>query len=123
METINEVYKIQCSIKPINDIYYKDKKLGGILIESRLQDKGISYLISGVGINIKKTNHELDRDIVQPISLEEIISDVETRSPCLFSKENLIEKIVEKICFWYEEIFSGKQDLIKEKWEDLMLRT
>jgi len=40
VETINEVYKIQCSIKPINDIYYKDKKLGGILIESRLQDKG-----------------------------------------------------------------------------------
>ena len=114
VEAIKEITNIECKLKPINDIYYKDKKLGGILIESRLQDKGISYLISGVGINIKKTNHELDRDIVEPISLEEIMNESNFNN---FLKENLIEKIVEKVCNWYGMIFDGKQNLLQKKWE------
>jgi len=122
VEAIKEITNIECKLKPINDIYFNDKKLGGILIESRLQDKGISYLISGVGINVCKTNHELDRNIVEPISLEEIISKVGTGFPRpYFSKEKLIEKIVEKICYWYKAIFEGKQNLVQERWENYKL--
>lgn len=120
VEAIKEICTVQCSIKPINDIYYNDKKLGGILIESRLQNKGISYLISGVGINTHKANHELGRDTVQPISLEEIINENDFK---IFNRKKLIKKIVEKICFWYEIIFNGKQGLIKQKWESLSFRT
>ena len=120
VEAIKEITGIECNLKPLNDIYYKGKKLGGILIESRLQEKGISYLISGVGINIQKAVHELDRDIIEPISLEDIMPEkVETGLPCLyFSKEKLIEKIVERICFWYEMIFDMKHDSIREKWKE-----
>ncbi len=122
VEAIKKITNIECKLKPINDIYFNDKKLGGILIESRLQNQGISYLISGVGINICKTNHELDRNIVEPISLEEIISKVGTGFPRpYFSKEKLIEKIVERICFWYEMIFDGKQDFVQEKWKSYKL--
>src|SRR3989338_9998654 len=46
IEAIKEITDIECKLKPINDIYFNGKKLGGILIESRLQDTGISYLIS-----------------------------------------------------------------------------
>ena len=126
IEAIKEITGIECKLKPINDIYFNDKKLGGILIESRSQDKGFSYLISGVGINTHKTNHELDRDIVEPVSLEEIMAEVETGLPCLFknlSKENLIKKIVEKICYWYKLLFEGKQNLIEERCRNLFLTT
>lgn len=101
-EAIKEVLNINSKIKPINDIYFNEKKLGGVLVESKLHEKGISSLISGVGINLHKTNHKLDRDIVEPISLEEIIRKEDFKQ---FSKEKLIETIVAKICKKYSDSF------------------
>ena len=114
VEAIKEVTNIETKLKPVNDIYFNDKKLGGILVESRLEKKGISYLISGVGININKTNHKLDRDVIEPISLEEIMNEHDFKC---FLKEKLIEKIIEKIYFWYEVIFKGKKDSIQKEWK------
>ncbi len=119
VEAIKEITNIECKLKPINDIYFNNKKLGGILIESRLQNKGISYLISGIGINIHKASHKLDREIVEPISLEEILPKEDFKN---FAKEKLIEKIVEKICLWYEVILDGKRDLIEESWETISFK-
>ena len=118
VEAIKEVTDIQTKLKPVNDIYFNGKKLGGILVESRLEKKGISHLISGIGINVCKANHELDRNIIEPISLKEIMSEHDFKC---FVKEKLIEKIIEKICFWYEKIFGGEQYLILEKWESYKL--
>ena len=121
VEAIKEITGIKTKLKPVNDIYFNGKKLGGILVESLLQKEKIAHLITGVGINLKKTRHELDRGIVEPISLEEILS-VGTGSPRpYFSKEKFIKQIVEKICFWYEKIFDGNRDLVLEQWESLKL--
>lgn len=42
-------------IKWPNDIYYRDRKLAGILIEHQLDSRGIAYSVLGVGININQT--------------------------------------------------------------------
>ena len=73
VEAIKEICEIQTQLKPINDIYFKNKKLGGILVESTLHKEGISSLITGVGINTQKVRRDLDRNIVEPVSLEEIL--------------------------------------------------
>ena len=114
VESVYEVCKIKPSLKPINDIYFDGKKLGGILVESKLYESGISSLITGIGINVQKTKYNLDRDIVSPVSLEEILSK-ETFAK--FSKQLLIENIVEKVYFWYEKIFNGEHDTVKNTWE------
>lgn len=123
VEAIKEVIGIQTSLKPVNDIYLEGKKLGGILVESTLYKEGLSSLITGIGINTHKASHNLDRDIVTPISLEECLPDFSAiGGPAFggknFSKKKLIEKIVTNVCFWYEKVFSGEEKLVKDKWED-----
>ncbi|MBI3590960.1 MAG: biotin--[acetyl-CoA-carboxylase] ligase [Candidatus Melainabacteria bacterium] len=114
VESIKEVCEIQTQIKPVNDIYVDGKKLGGILVESKLYEAGISLLITGIGINVKKIVHNLDRTLVEPISLEELLTKEDFQN---FSKENLIEKVVSKICFWYKKVFDGNHPTIEEKWK------
>ncbi len=114
IETIKTMYDIELQIKPINDIYFNDKKLGGILVESKLHKDGISSLITGVGINLQKSLHNLDRDVVLPVSLEEIIGCNEFS---VFSREKLIEAVVAKVCFWYSKIFNREHSEIKSTWE------
>ena len=43
-------------VKWPNDIYYKDKKIAGILIENSLMGDKIKHSIIGIGINIIKPN-------------------------------------------------------------------
>lgn len=118
VEAIKEVTNIEAKLKPINDIYFNGKKLGGILVESLLQKEKIAHLITGIGINIKKITHNLDRNITEPISLEEIMVEKDFRN---LPKEKLVSNIVSKVCFWYETVFNKEQSLIQKKWEDYKL--
>jgi len=59
------------SIKWPNDIYWKDKKIGGILIENELEGKYITQSIIGIGLNL---NQEVfHSDAPNPVSLKQII--------------------------------------------------
>jgi len=58
------------SIKWPNDIYWKDKKICGILIENVLDGHSIARCISGVGLNVNQT--EFLSDAPNPVSLKQI---------------------------------------------------
>ena len=60
----------ETSIKWPNDIYWKDRKAGGILIESILQDPDWKYAIAGIGINVNQTH--FSPDLPNPVSLKQI---------------------------------------------------
>ncbi len=115
VESINEFCNLKTSIKPLNDIYAGNKKLGGILVESKLTKNKISVLITGIGINVYKSEYLLDRNTVQPVSLEELM---EKENFSRFSKEKLIEKIVKNTDEWYSKIFSGEYTEVQLRWND-----
>ncbi|MEY8686493.1 biotin--[acetyl-CoA-carboxylase] ligase [Bacteroides sp. AN502(2024)] len=65
-----DTYTTDISIKWPNDIYWKEKKICGILIENDLMGRNISQSIAGVGINInQETFHS---DAPNPVSLYQI---------------------------------------------------
>lgn len=50
---VKEVFDIDLSIKWVNDLFYKGKKLVGILAEGQLSDSSsLAYCIMGIGINL-----------------------------------------------------------------------
>lgn len=49
-------YNINLNIKKPNDITYKNKKIGGILSQSKINIENVKYLVIGIGINTSKTN-------------------------------------------------------------------
>ena len=69
------------TIKYPNDIYYKDKKLGGILIENIYKENKYDKTIIGIGLNINE-----NKDVMQKVenSIGIIINE---------NKENIIKDI------------------------------
>jgi len=57
-------------IKWPNDIYFQDKKAGGILIENIITGNTWRWAIVGIGLNINQT--EFPPELVNPISLKQI---------------------------------------------------
>ena len=70
-------------IKWPNDIYYKDRKAGGILIENVIQGNVWKYAVAGVGININQT--DFSPELPNPISLKQICS--KTFDPVALAQE------------------------------------
>lgn len=60
----------QFTIKWPNDIYWKDKKLAGILLENAIIGNEVKYAIAGIGLNVNQT--EFVSDAPNPVSLKQI---------------------------------------------------
>lgn len=53
-------YGINLEIKEPNDIVYNNKKIGGILTETKLISENVKYLVVGIGINTSKQQFSSD---------------------------------------------------------------
>lgn len=60
----------ETSIKWPNDIYWRDRKAGGILIENLLSGDSWQYAVVGIGININQAI--FPEGLVNPVSLRQI---------------------------------------------------
>jgi BirA family biotin operon repressor/biotin-[acetyl-CoA-carboxylase] ligase len=58
------------TIKWPNDIYWKDKKVAGILVENAIVGSEVKYSIAGIGLNVNQT--EFVSNAPNPISLKQI---------------------------------------------------
>ena len=81
------------TIKWPNDIYWHDKKIAGLLVETALQGGEIKYAIAGIGLNVNQT--EWFSDAPNPISLQQITGkqyDLDTLM------QQLLEQVDETLC-------------------------
>ena len=60
----------ETKIKRPNDIYWNDRKAGGILIENILRGESWNWTVIGIGININQT--KFSSDAPNPVSLQQI---------------------------------------------------
>lgn len=58
------------SIKWPNDIYWRDRKAGGILIENVYRSNNWQFAIAGIGLNINQTS--FSPELPNPVSLKQI---------------------------------------------------
>ncbi len=89
---------VKTTIKWPNDIYYEDKKMGGILIENKLDGNLVKSTIIGVGLNLNQES--FSNKLPNPISLKNVTG-----------KDYNIEEVVKEISAMIEK----KLDEIKEK--------
>ena len=74
------------TIKWPNDIYWKNRKVAGILIENAIIGNEVKYSIAGIGLNVNQT--EWRSDAPNPISLKQITGqhyDIHALMPLLYA--------------------------------------
>jgi len=74
-------YTGDITVKWPNDIYWKDHKLGGILIENSLQGNKIMTVVIGIGLNVNQKSFESDAP--NPVSLLQITGKSTNRKQLL----------------------------------------
>lgn len=100
------------SLKWPNDIYWKDRKLAGTLIETTIKGKYLSTIIWGVGLNVNQET--FTSDAPNPVSLLNITGKE-------FSTESLLQKIAERFQVRYNQALLGEKE-IREEYMDSLYR-
>lgn len=101
------------SVKWPNDIYWKNKKIAGILIENELFGSTIRDCIVGVGININQQN--FISDAPNPVSLYNILG-VNT------NVEEVLDTIIKQFVANVSMIENGQTALLHNEYMDSLFR-
>jgi len=100
---------INCECKWPNDLLINGKKFCGILIESSFQNLSLDFAAVGIGLNVNQKifNPEI-REIATSLSLE-----------CNrdFEREELFQKIMEYLEYFYEDVRNGNFVKILDEWK------
>ena len=110
-------YTTDIRIKWPNDIYYKNRKLCGILIEHDLEGMHLSRTIIGVGLNVNQA--AFTSDAPNPVSLCQILGHE-------IEREVLLEEIVSHFMELYRQYTSPtptlSRDILHERYTSLLYR-
>ncbi|GAB6012790.1 biotin--[acetyl-CoA-carboxylase] ligase [Viscerimonas tarda] len=105
-------YVSDICIKWPNDIYWKDKKIAGILIENDLLDDKIAASIVGAGININQIRFVSDAP--NPVSLKQITGQE-------YDRDKILNEILDKLVEIYELSQTNKK-AISERYKQCLYR-
>jgi BirA family transcriptional regulator, biotin operon repressor / biotin---[acetyl-CoA-carboxylase] ligase len=100
-------FELPCSIKWPNDIYVKDDKIAGILIENTISGNEISNSIAGIGININQISFQSDAP--NPVSLGILTGVVYDLGTCL-------DQIASDLDRRYKQLIAGDTRKIREEY-------
>ena len=106
-------YTDDIQIKWPNDIYQKESKICGILIENILSEKIIEQSIVGIGININQTIFLSNAP--NPISLKKITQNN-------YDLKTLLREFIDEISIYYQRIKDGDFDLIRTEYVESLYR-
>ena len=95
------------SIKWPNDIYWRDRKICGTLIECNLAGATIKDCIIGTGLNVNQT--EFRSDAPNPVSLAQIVG-------LTFSREHILDRVVAEFTNIYEGLRDGGTEALRDEY-------
>lgn len=114
VEAIRDVTGLTIGLKPINDLYAQDCKLGGILSEAVIEQGRVQALITGVGINLRRCDHALSEAKVEAISLQDLLP---VSAFAYLDPGGLLRSVVRKVLEWNQIAAQDEDRGVRIAWE------
>lgn len=111
VETLEELTGKSLNIKWVNDLFYQDKKVGGILTEviSDFESQQVQSLIVGMGINLIENPQSFPEELHSIVG--SIFSSKTEYDNSSFNRNHFIAQFLEKWTFYYQNL--SKRDFIE----------
>ena len=104
LETIQQLTGKSLDIKWVNDLFYREKKVGGILTEviSDFESQQVQALIVGIGINLIDSPQSFPEELHSIVG--SIFSSKEEYDESSFNRNHFIATFLEKWTFYYQNL-------------------
>ncbi len=108
-------------IKWPNDLYWRDRKAGGILVENIFAGTEWKWAVVGIGINVNQA--VFNKNLLKAVSLNEITG--EQKNPLLLAQElhsyivqkynSITQQSIAEVLYQYNKVLYKKNELVKLK--------
>ena len=104
VETLEQLTGKSLNIKWVNDLFYQDKKVGGILTEviSDFESQQVHALIVGMGMNLIESPQSFPEELHSIVG--SIFSSKEEYDDSSFNRNHFIAQFLEKWIFYYQNL-------------------
>lgn len=104
IETLEQLTGKSLNIKWVNDLFYQDKKVGGILTEviSDFESQQVQSLIVGMGINLIDSPQSFPEELHSIVG--SIFSSKKEYDNSSFNRNHFIAQFLEKWTFYYQNL-------------------
>jgi BirA family biotin operon repressor/biotin-[acetyl-CoA-carboxylase] ligase len=113
-EAIGKTAKAEAKIKWPNDIMLNGKKAAGILLESKTDSSGMTYII-GIGINCHQKKESF------PIELQPIATSIDIESCSITDRISLAKRLLTSMEYWLEVAAQTSEKVI-DQWHNLSIQ-
>jgi BirA family biotin operon repressor/biotin-[acetyl-CoA-carboxylase] ligase len=108
-----DAYTDDITVKWPNDIYYRERKIVGILIENELMGNVYTSSVVGIGLNVNQ--ERFLSDAPNPVSLKQITGQEQ-------DTEALLKELVDNILYRYEQLKAGNTETIIRMYHNALYR-
>ncbi len=91
LQVFKNLYNVEIKIKEPNDLIINEKKVGGILCQTKLKGEIVNYIVIGIGINTNK------------IYFSDDIKEIATSIKKEFNVNVNNEEVIKEFCSLFEE--------------------
>jgi BirA family biotin operon repressor/biotin-[acetyl-CoA-carboxylase] ligase len=113
-EAIGKIGGTEAKIKWPNDIILNGKKVAGILLESKPNDGGTSYIL-GIGINCHQKKESF------PTELQSTATSIDIESCTICDRISLAKRLLTSIDHWLEVAEKGNKK-VTDQWRKLSIQ-
>jgi len=113
VKALLDEYTKEITIKWPNDIYCKNSKIGGILIENKLEGSLIAHSVIGIGLNINQL--EFAEELPNPISLSQITGEQ-------YDLKEMVEKLHRRLITAFEHLTTDNESDIRKYYLNSLYR-
>ena len=111
LDLLHEQGLEQARVKWPNDLYFEDRKLGGILIENTVTSQSIQHSIVGIGLNVNQLHFGIG-------TATSLAAEVGTQ----LDVKRLVNRLLELLEKRYLELRSGRIDKLKYEYLQALYR-
>ncbi len=104
---------LDITVKWPNDLLVSEKKMGGILTETRMDSKRIEYAVTGIGINVNMDSYAL------PDVVKEVSTSIRIETGEIFSRTKTIIEVLNELNAVYDVLKRKGYHEILSRWKQL----
>lgn len=110
---LRKVTGLDIKIRWPNDLMTSEKKLGGILTETKMISARMEYVIAGVGVNVNMGADSL------PDIMKETATSIKMETGKFFSRTEVIREVLNELNDWYDILQKKRYSKILSQWKFL----
>lgn len=118
-EVLRAMGDVDVRLKPINDLYVAQKKLGGILTELLIEAGQVRTVVTGIGLNTRSVPRDVSGSTVEPVSLEDVVGAAQVAK---MLDGDLVVKLVRNVLSWNDICRANDVARVRAGWESLCVR-